>query len=531
MKDMSLSSVNSPIDSAVGSQPNPKNICSAFRWVVAACVVIAVGSRLSFLGDPFKNDAGIYIYLGKVLWEGGKLYSDFWETKFPSVPLIMAPLYAVFGAHWFGYVLVQAAMGIAGAWILARALCRYVASETYVPALLFGLIGLNVSRLTITGFQLETVQMFFEILAAWLVLRSLARRDSMMAAFGAGLFASVAMMAKPTGLSVCAAAACAYLWEARELGARRTAIRIGTLASGMLIPLIGVFAWVQSSSFRGEMPVLIREIRLYASGTPWRSLLQFKTWIFFVLPFAPAVLRMAIVRILGDARETPVADDATKAPPQTAAVFALAWAVIEVAAVLVQRRLYGYHFLVLVPPAVVIFALWPRSQRLGPIIAAIAPVAAISIYFSITQGYRALANGGGSLSPVSRYVIDHTAPADAVWADPAARLLLETDRRPGSRLQMTFYLVNHDDAPKYFGDILLDDFEQRAVKYLILPVGWRDETRRVAQETPGTMWRPKRRAAYIAAMARIDWYVKEHYQLEATIDGKFVYRRISGAAK
>jgi hypothetical protein len=138
-------------------------------------LLIALISRLSFLGEPFKNDAGIYVYFGKVLWEGGRLYRDFWETKFPSVPLLMAPLYAAFGNHWWPYVLLQATMGVAGAWALAAALRRYVGEWTFAPALIFGLIGLNLSRLTITGFQLETVQAFLEILSACVVLRSLAR--------------------------------------------------------------------------------------------------------------------------------------------------------------------------------------------------------------------------------------------------------------------------------------------------------------------------------------------------------------------
>ena len=37
-------------------------------------------------------------------------------------------------------------------------------------------------------------------------------------------------------------------------------------------------------------------------------------------------------------------------------------------------------------------------------------------------------------APISSYIRDHTSEADAVWSDPAARLLLETGRKPGSRV-------------------------------------------------------------------------------------------------
>src|SRR5437667_10253352 len=65
--------------------------------IIALCIAVAVVSRMSFLAQPFSGDSGIYIYMGKVLAEGGSLYRDFFETKFPSVALLTAPLYLAFG--------------------------------------------------------------------------------------------------------------------------------------------------------------------------------------------------------------------------------------------------------------------------------------------------------------------------------------------------------------------------------------------------------------------------------------------------
>jgi hypothetical protein len=98
-------------------------------------------------------------------------------------------------------------------------------------------------------------------------------------------------MPKPTGLAVAGAAACAYLAAWRRWGKAGTLWRLGLLAVGATLPLGLVATWVLTSSWRGEIPSLLHEIGAYASGTPWRSLLQIKTWIFFVLPFFPLLIR------------------------------------------------------------------------------------------------------------------------------------------------------------------------------------------------------------------------------------------------
>src|SRR5207302_7547595 len=48
---------------------------------------------------------------------------------------------------------------------------------------------------------------------------------------------------------------------------------------------------------------------------------------------------------------------------------------------------------------------------------------------------------------VSDYINAHKIPGDAVWQDDAARLLLETNLRCGSRYPLMFLLVNSDSAP------------------------------------------------------------------------------------
>ena len=483
----------------------------AFRAAVAACLAVALLSRLSFLAQPFKNDAGIYINLGKVLWQGGKPYVDFWDTKLPSVPLLMAPLWALFGNHWADYVLLQAILGILGPALLARSVGRHVNASAFAPALLCGIVGLNVSRLTLTGFQLETVQAFFELWAAAVVLWCLDERRSggLGACFCAGLLIAAAAMPKPTGIAIGGAAALALLRQRRDVG------RIAALGLGVLLPIVAVAVWVMAQPWRTEIPPLLREIRLYGSGTPWRSLLQLKTGIFFLLPFVPLVLR----RLLSRGTTPPIASS----PVRT---FAVAWMTLELLAVLIQRRLYGYHFLVLMSPATLCFALLPVRPRLGLTLACVAPLAAISLVFAL-PAYRSLRTDARPM-PASRYVAAHSVPTDTVWGDPAGRLLLESNRRCGSRLQMSFYLVNHDAAPREFTDLLLSDFARRRPKFIVLPVDWWAQVHQVATETPGLLWNRPRRENYLQQCHRLWDFITTQYHVVATLDGKKIYQR--GAA-
>ena len=130
----------------------------AARIALLACLAIAIISRLAFLSDPFRNDAGIYIYMGKTLVDGGQLYRDFFETKLPSVALLTAPLYAIFGSSWACYVVFQLALSLSAAVGLAAAARRYIADAAHLPVLLGAVVLLNCSRFVLTGFQLETLQ-------------------------------------------------------------------------------------------------------------------------------------------------------------------------------------------------------------------------------------------------------------------------------------------------------------------------------------------------------------------------------------
>jgi hypothetical protein len=480
---------------------------------LAICVVAAGLARLSFLAQPFQGDAAIYVHLGKILADGGRLYQDFFDTKYPSVALLVAPLWIIFGAEWSGYVLVQMALGIGAPLLLGYSIACLVSPAAGYSTLLFALVYFNLSRVVLTGFQLETMQIAAAAISASAGLHALVRRSNL-ASLGAGLAAGVAAMVKPTGLAVAAALSIALLAQVRAAEWKPILVRLAHLGMGIAIVLGANAAWVMSTYLAAEMPWVTEQIWLYASGTPWRAIFVYKTAIFFCLPFFPFAVRWLLAR-KGE-RRRPWAHSAPLL------IFAWSWLFLEIAGVILQKRVYSYHFLPFFAPAALLYGLMQTTTRTIPIVAGLFPILLLSLGFAVPNLGK-LRDGTGTLQ-VSRYLMENAAPDSAIWGDPCARILIETGLRPGARLSYTHPFANYDDAPIEWGGIVLADLEERRPEYLLL-------RREAPLDLSG--WaillelRPQRLRNYQAALKDIRRYVSQHYHPETEIDGMVVYRRIS----
>jgi hypothetical protein len=132
--------------------------------LIGFCVLSALIGRLSYLAQPFDDDGAMFVYLGRVVCEGGRFCHDVVDNKFPTVGMMTSPAYRAFGSWWGGYVLLQTMLGVGGAMLLARSAARHFGEEARLPALCFALVHFNLYVAVYGGFQLETMQCFFAIL-------------------------------------------------------------------------------------------------------------------------------------------------------------------------------------------------------------------------------------------------------------------------------------------------------------------------------------------------------------------------------
>jgi hypothetical protein len=470
-----------------------------------------------FVDLPFQSDGGLYVYMGKVVAEGGVLYRDFYENKPPGVALVTALCWRLFHTHWVAYVAMQWALTIIASALLARTVARHVGSHAWRPTFLCAVLLLNFSPVVFTGFQLETLVAFFAIIGACAAIESIVSgslADSMLL----GLAAGCASMIKPTGLAVLGAWVLTLLVlcgrRRMRLGRAMAHVAIALLAAA--IPNAGVAAWVIRSDLWPDMPALFEQIRLYGSETPLDDLLPVRLAAVVVFLGFPLFVRGWIYRRHRLSK-------AVHTVSTGLLCFAVTWLVLEALAVFLQGRMYLYHFLVIFPPAAILFGLLPRFDRDLPIIMALGPWVLASLAWSLPTALRS--PHGLHPRPSSEYVRARTAPGDAIYADQTPRYLLETDRRPGSRIGTLFYFVNYDQAPLDYCRILLDDFEARRPKYILLASDL-DELLEAQEHLPLLTDRPTRLRNFRTAWAQIRRYMSEHYVFEAWVGDDLVYRRV-----
>ena len=483
------------------------------RWVlVGTCLVAALVGRLSYLAQPFDNDGAMFVYLGRVAGEGGRFCHDVIDNKFPTVGLMTSLGYRCFGSWWPGYVLVQTAMGVGGALLLARSAGRHLGAAARLPAVLFALVYFNLYVAVYGGFQLETMQCFFAILAAGAAMEALGGNRCARDAFVVGLAAGCAAMLKPTGGAVLAAFAIATV-----CACRRTPVNLlchaGAAACGLAIPAAVTLAYLIGTDVLGDMPALYRQIARYAAETPFEPIDLLKPATVLIVVGFPLLVRGWI------GRRDRVESEATR----PVLVFLTAWLAVEFLGALAQRRMYPYHFLPLAPPAALLFAAIPRRDRIAGLAAALLPAAVASIVAGAF--FIAKVDEKRDRTAATAYLLAHARPGDRVWQDWMARTLIETGLEPGARVPLTFLFMNDDTAPQAFAAMMLDDFERLAPTYVFLHTDLEARLGDVTSRSPELVGNPTRAENYRRAYRGIERYVKVHYVAEARVGRETVYRR------
>jgi hypothetical protein len=486
------------------------------RWFVALCVLTALAGRLAYLCRPFDHDAAMFVYLGKSVADGDRFCHDVIDNKFPSVGLVTSVCWRAFGTNWPAYIFLQTTLAFAGALMLARCAARNVGEYAKMPTLLAALIYLNFSVCVFGGFQLETLQMFFSILAACSAIEAI-RSHELADAFIVGLAAGCAAMLKPTGLSPLGAFACAILFITSGIPSPKRAGLLLMSIFGLAIPSLIVLIYMIHIDILRDLPELWRQISLYASQTPWRWEDIFKPITVIVLSCFGIFVRGWIFR-----RK---AHRIAARPDRAIVAFAIIWLILEMLGAFMQRRMYAYHFLPLAAPAALLFGLLPRKTEIWPLMAALGPM----ILFSIAGSNEVLSypDPRVPILPTSAWILKHSSPGDAVWQDSVPRLLLETNLRPGSRFPIMFIFGNHDTAALEYTPIMLADFEKRKPKFIILPTDMDAKLRSETTLNANLSRSPVRAENFRWAWRQIESYTKSRYTPAVQIRGETIYQRKS----
>jgi hypothetical protein len=203
-------------------------------------------------------------------------------------------------------------------------------------------------------------------------------------------------------------------------------------------------------------------------------------------------------------------------------MFLWVWLLLEVVGVVLQKRMYAYHFLPILVPAGMLVATMPRRVSVRGIAVAMMLPLALSVPPSI-ELLRADVPGRleisdellrrvntGSVEPEARD--KREAWVDRVWMDGYARLLIETDLKPASRVPLTFLFINDDEAADRYATMLLEDLAiDDGARFIVMPTSVGDYVQMHVAQVRELVEYPKRAEAYAKAWGRIERFVEAGY--------------------
>ncbi|MDB5327977.1 MAG: hypothetical protein JWM57_3546, partial [Phycisphaerales bacterium] len=175
------------------------------------------------------------------------------------------------------------------------------------------------------------------------------------------------------------------------------------------------------------------------------------------------------------------------------------------------------------PPAAMATGLLARRVSAASLTMAFGPAVALTVWMVLATIIDRPA--ATREDRVIAYLSQHASPIDAVWADDYPRLLVETDRRPGSSVPLIFLMANGDAAPDFFGRQILSDWSNRQPAYVAFaadPTRIANLYRHHMADVASSPARADAIERQLTAMAR---YLAEHYRPEAEIDGVRIWRR------
>jgi len=316
-------------------------------WIVLLATLVV--AALPTLLYPFTRDQGIYAYIADVMMDGGVPYRDVWELKPPGVYFAYWLAFALFGRSELAvrlfdvlYALLGAASICVLAWEVFRD--RHVAiGSGWLYAFCYYLLVHFHSAATPEAFMTP-----FLVASVYGVVRGTRRESKWMLLF-AGMASGFVFWFKPTaGLVIVAVLIWAYSRMRRKGRAGGTALRsLAWVLLGGLLGLLPIGAYLYGHGLRefleiwwayGTGPYL--EARGLALGDGPLAMLDvivcyLRDWQLLVWLSLAAAIEILVRR---------------ERAGQAVVVFLLS----AVAAVLVQGKLFEYHWLPVLAPLAIL---------------------------------------------------------------------------------------------------------------------------------------------------------------------------------
>lgn len=488
------------------------------RGILVLVIVLlgmSLAGRVVFLSQSVNSDTAMFVYMGKLVSEGGRIGVDLIDNKLPSVGLLMSVPYRLIGERWWGYTLLGIVLMTLAPLFLARTTGRVMGLETFIPVWLAGTLWMNFPPMVHGLFQLETVQTFFVVLGVCFGLNLLQEVD-WRDALGCGLCIGMGMWAKPTAAAVLPVIGIT-IWFATGWPIRRKLVATFWGILGVLTPVVTGVWLMMITGMLESFPDTIRQLREYASNST-------ADWVDVVKPlFVISVILFPVVVWGFVFRRDRLTTDVPVHCYKAVTWLAVGWFIMEMVGIVLQRRMYAYHFLPMAGPASLLMGLFARRFNVMSLGFSFGPLVLLSGIFVFQMLH--CPDQQSRMSQVITYLKENASPCDRVWVDDYPRLMVETDLRPGARVPLVFLFGNSDSAPIRFSQMILRDFRDHPPDWVVL---YEDPKKFIDFYSTGMAEMsasPARRDNFARAWMSIDEYVRKRYLKVTTIAGMDMYRK------
>ena len=331
---------------AIAAATDGARVCPRWLVLTLAGIGFLLLWGLPTIIIPLATDQVLYALGARTILDGGQLYRDFWEQKPPLVFLLYAVPFALAGEHMEAIRvldLVNTALAMGALYLLGRRFFNERAA--LLGAALYGFTYLTWTQVDALG-EAESFMAAPLVLAFFLYLPEDGGRRTGLRALGAGLMLGVVFALKTTAILFALGLPAAELLLRVEgrWTARGAAVRLGLAATGFLLVQAAVAGYLAVGGVLGDFIDIQRRYtapysayRFPPEGSHLRFVLSATSdWIqstpYLVVPAAVGVF-FALFRWR-----------------EAGAVGLLAvLALLGVAGIWWQGKLFNYHWLIVVP--------------------------------------------------------------------------------------------------------------------------------------------------------------------------------------
>ena len=231
---------------------NSRISTTPFAWAGIILLLVSVIARWRYLGIPFERDEGVFAYIGRALWQGGRLYTDLYDNKLPGLYLVYGLFARVFGVQPSGIHLGALLWQLATLTLFFLWLREILGRDRALACT--GLFALYAASGEVLGFATHATQLCAlpAIAGLWALWRGALQNRPPQAAWIllAGLCAGLSIWIKQQAVFYAVFGSFFLAWrffgKERKASASEAIAMLMVYALGVLLPVVLSAAWFAS---------------------------------------------------------------------------------------------------------------------------------------------------------------------------------------------------------------------------------------------------------------------------------------------